>query len=128
MLKYPDLSTGEYKQMISQSYLEEDKAFLFGIEHFRKSLAKRYKEQTHDPIVIDLIKQINPISVLDYGAGKCKIANVLAQYMSVSVFDINREQLKARAHENVTVVEDIEKTQDSFDLVNFNLFLCCYNN
>lgn len=128
MLKYPDLSTGEYKQMISQSYLEEDKAFLFGIEHFRKSLAKRYKEQTHDPIVIDLIKQINPISVLDYGAGKCKIANVLAQYMSVSVFDINREQLKARAHENVTVVEDIEKTQDSFDLVNCNLVLCCTNN
>ncbi|HDR1570058.1 TPA: hypothetical protein QB444_002130, partial [Pasteurella multocida] len=78
MLKYPSLSVSEYKQMVSQSYLEQNSAFLFGIEHFHKLLAKRYKEQTHDPIVVDLIKSFNPNSILDYGAGKCKIANILS--------------------------------------------------
>ena len=93
MLKYPNLSILEYKHMITRSYLEKDRVFLFGIEQFHKILDKRYKEQTHDQIVIGLVKYLNPGAILDYGAGKCKIANVLSQYMNVDVFDVNLEQL-----------------------------------
>lgn len=125
MLKYHNLSVSEYKQMISQSYLEKDRAFLFGIEQFYKILDKRYKEQTHDQIIIDLVRSLNPSAILDYGAGKCKIANVLSKYINVDVFDINIEQLKLRADSKVNIIEDIEEVNKKFDLITCNLVLCC---
>ncbi|HHT7686755.1 TIGR00725 family protein [Pasteurella multocida] len=128
MLKYPSLSVSEYKQMVSQSYLEQNSAFLFGIEHFHKLLAKRYKEQTHDPIVVDLIKSFNPNSILDYGAGKCKIANILSNDMNIDVFDVNIEKLKLRANNKINIIENIEKVDKKFDVINCNLVLCCIDN
>lgn len=125
MLKYPDISIAEYKQMISLSYMNKAKEINFGMENFIKLVQHRYKEQLHDSYVINEIKEAKPNTLLDYGAGKCKIANYFREKISVSVFDIDYKTIHSRASKNVRIVEDINKDNEKYDLVNCNLVLCC---
>ncbi|MGP1580167.1 MAG: glycosyltransferase [Wolinella sp.] len=124
MLKFSNLNALEFKILIKRTY-QGDHNFNFGIENFLPLLSETYKEQTHDPIIIELIRQLRPDRLLDYGAGKCKIANALSCEMEVFVFDVNAEQVKERANKSLKIVENIKNINEKFNLINCNLVLCC---
>lgn len=129
LLRYPFLSDEDFKQLI-QRYYQGDSLYLDdGCELFKKVVDKRYKEDLHDGKIINLVKQYHPEKILDYGAGKCKIANTLSENYDVSVFDIDLDTVAKRANPSVTVyklVEDIPSAD--YDLVISNLVLCCIDN
>ncbi len=129
LLRYPFLSDEDFKQLI-QRYYQGDSLYLDdGCELFKKVVDKRYKEDLHDGKIINLVKQYHPEKILDYGAGKCKIANTLSENYDVSVFDIDLDTVIKRANPSVTVyklVEDIPSAD--YDLVISNLVLCCIDN
>lgn len=129
LLRYPFLSDEDFKQLI-QRYYQGDTLYLDdGCELFKKVVDKRYKEDLHDGKIINLVKQYHPEKILDYGAGKCKIANTLSENYDVSVFDIDLDTVIKRANPSVTVyklVEDIPSAD--YELVISNLVLCCIDN
>ena len=125
MLRYPELSMAEYKEMISKSYLGQSKEIDFGIEAFEKLLKRRYKEQVHDPVIYKIIEDTKPKDFLDYGAGKCKIANRICKAIDSYVYDVDLETIENRADKSVHIVKDIEKLDRQFDFVNCNKVLCC---
>lgn len=125
MIMFSNLDKYEFKVMISKSYQEKDKSFNFGLEVFKELIRNKRKEQTHDPVILDLINKHQPGSVLDYGAGKCKIANSIADKFNTFVFDIDGKTVKERASNKITVIEDINKVDKIFDLINCNKVLCC---
>lgn len=128
MLKYDFLSSLEFKQLIHLSYQNKENDFNFGIENFKRLFNSQNKEQNHDVIILNLIRKFSPASMLDYGAGKCKIANHLSDELSVSVFDINQLQLLERARSNIEIIDNIDALNKKFDLISCNLVLCCTNN
>lgn len=125
MLRYPFLSMAEYKQMISMSYMNDSEGFNFGLETFKRLVEKRYKEQIHDPIIVSLIKDKNPKTLLDYGAGKCRIANAFSNKIDTYVYDIDIDTMEKRANKDVHIIKDIEAVNKTFDFINCNLVLCC---
>lgn len=129
LIRYYFLSTEEFKQIITKSYEGEATAINAGLDTFKKLIGTRYKEDLHDNKVIDIIKAHSPQKILDYGAGKCKIANRLGSAYDVSVFDIDTETMKIRADKDVRILNSIDPIADNcFDLINSNLVLCCVNN
>lgn len=125
MLKFAFLDEMQFKEMVASTYQNKGKHFNFGIEHFKQLFLQRTKEDIHDSHIIDLIKQFNPVTYLDYGAGKCKIANQLSHKIQTSVFDVDKETIVKRANANIQIIDDIEHCQKSFELINCNLVLCC---
>jgi uncharacterized protein (TIGR00725 family) len=123
MLRYPELTIPEYKRVVSLSHLGEDGPLCFGIEAFERLIEKRGKERIHDPLVLSLAQTLKPASVLDYGAGKCKIVNALPS-PEKAAFDIDLPTLKASAGKDVRIVEDIDLERREYDLVLCNLVLC----
>jgi glycosyltransferase involved in cell wall biosynthesis len=89
MLCYPRLSIPEYKQVIALSHLGQDETLCQGISNFKKLIELRSKEAIHDPLVLQLANSYHPSSVLDYGAGKCKIINALSASKKAA-FDIDQ--------------------------------------
>ena len=128
MLKYPRLSLAEFKQIVSMSHQNKTNAISFGSKNLEILLEQRTKEKIHDGIIVSLIKEFMPTSMLDYGAGKCKIPNQFSNTIKTSVFDIDIATLRERADNNVRIIEDIENDLSKYDLVNSNLVLCCTNN
>ncbi|MCQ2347852.1 MAG: NAD-dependent epimerase/dehydratase family protein [Paludibacteraceae bacterium] len=124
--RYYFLSNLEFKEIISHSYNHTADAINAGLEIFRKMLIPTYKEQIHDPSIIQAIKQLQPKHILDYGAGKCKIANQLASTTcSVDVFDINTSILRERANQFVHIIEKASDIPlNAYDLINCNQVLC----
>lgn len=125
MIKYSFLNKHQFKILISKSYQEKRKPFNFGLDVFKELIDDKKKEQIHDPIVLDLIHKHHPSSVLDYGAGKCKIANAISGKYNTFVFDIDKGTLHSRANDKITIIEDVEKVYRTFDLINCNKVLCC---
>lgn len=126
LLRYPFLNEEEFKQLIQLFYHGKTKAIDSGIENFEKLISVRYKETLHDGNVCELINKYNPRHILDYGAGKCKIANSLSGKYNFSVFDIDTNTLKTRADENVEVFENFEEIpDDSYEMIINSLVLCC---
>ena len=126
MLRYPFLSEEEFKQLIQRSYNGSTQYIDDGEERLRKLVERRYKEDLHDRKVLDLIRRERPRRLLDYGAGKCKIANALAGNCDVSVYDIDKDTMTDRAAPWVRVIFDrAELTRGQYDLVTCNLVLCC---
>ena len=125
MIKYSNLDKHQFRILISKSYQEKKKPFNFALAAFKDLIDGKKKEQIHDPIVLDLIHKHHPSSVLDYGAGKCKIANVISGKYNTFVFDIDKDTLHDRANNKVTIIDDIEKVNRTFDLINCNKVLCC---
>ncbi len=125
MLRYTNLSKPEFRQMISMTYLGEDAGLNYGIASFERLIEKRYKEQEHDPIAFRIIKETNPRTFLDYGAGKCKIANNLPDSIERSVYDIDKKTLRERAKAGIRIIENIDSLSEKFDFINCNLVLCC---
>lgn len=129
MLRYPFLSEGEFKQLIQRSYNGLTQYLDDGQDQLRKLVEGRYKEALHDGRVLELIISEAPHKVLDYGAGKCKIANALSANFDVSVYDIDKDTMMDRAAPGMRVIFDrTELTCGLYDLVTCNLVLCCVPN
>ena len=124
-IEYASLSESDFRVIISRSHHLDAEALNFNLPVFAELARNRHKEQIHDPLVIELIEKHHPSSLLDYGAGKCKIANALSSGMDVFVFDVDLKTLRERANNNITIIDDIEKVYRQFDLINCNKVLCC---
>lgn len=126
MLRYPFLSENEFKLLIARSYQNKTKYLDDGQDLFEALVRRRYKEELHDTALLQRLSEYSFDTVLDYGAGKCKIANALADNRKVDVFDIDLETLHKRASPQVNIIENAEDiASDSYDLVLNNLVLCC---
>ena len=104
MLRYPFLGEEEFKQLIQRSYNGLTKYIDDGNEQFRRLVERRYKEDLHDQKVLELIRAEKPCKMLDYGAGKCRIANILAEDCDVSVYDIDMATVTARAASGMKIL------------------------
>lgn len=126
IFRYYFLTDLEFKEIIARSYNHSADAINSGLDKFQQMLIPTYKEQIHDPKIIQTIKQLRPKYMLDYGAGKCKIANQLVDTVdNVDVFDINTSILKKRAVSNIHIIEnENDILQNAYDLVNCNQVLC----
>ena len=101
----------------------------FGISSFELLLENRGKEAIMDNKIISLIQKYKPKTLLDYGAGKCKITNSISQYIKCSVFDIDQEILK-RSDSRTKIIENIDdiiNTKEKFDMIICCLVLCNVN-
>lgn len=128
MIRYSYLDKHQFKILIAKSYYEQDKPFNYSLDVFNELTKNRKKEQIHDVLILDLIKKHNPGTILDYGAGKCKIANSLAGDFNTFVYDIDKETINKRAGDKVIIIDDIGKVNKTFDLINCNKVLCCTDN
>jgi len=128
MIRFSSLDKHQFRVLISKSYQEKNKSFNYALDVFNELISNKRKEQTHDPIILDLINKHHPGSVLDYGAGKCKIANSIADKFNTFVFDVDGKTLNERASDKVTIIDNIDKVDRTFDLINCNKVLCCTDN
>ena len=129
MLRYPFLGDEEFKQLIQRSYNGLAQYIDDGKEQLRQLVERRYKEDLHDQKVLELIKAEMPCKILDYGAGKCRIANILVEDCDVSVYDIDIATVAARATSGIKILSHRAKLQtEKYDLVTCNLVLCCVSN
>ncbi len=129
MLRYPFLNEDEFKQIIQRSYQNDTKYIDDGRDLFKAVVKQRYKENLHDDIILELADGYSPQNILDYGAGKCKLANKLAKKYNVDVFDIDIDTIKKRADKLVNILEKAENiSKSSYDLILNNLVLCCVEN
>ena len=124
MVKYPNLTENEFTELIEMDYMNEDQTVLFGLDNFKKLIDKREKEAIHDGIIIQKIKSYSPKTILDYGAGKCKIMNQLQDEAECYVFDVDLKTLHSRASDGVNIIDKIESFNKKVDLVVSNLVLC----
>lgn len=125
MINFSNLSSHDFRILISRSYIDSYKAFNYSLPVFKDLIKGRTKEEIHDPMVINLIEKHHPSSLLDYGSGKCKIANHFSNKVHCSVFDIDFETIIKRANDNVEIIKDIEACDKQFDLIDCNKVLCC---
>lgn len=129
MLRYPFLNTDEFKQLVWRSYNGLTQYIDDGKIQLLKLVDRRYKEDLHDSIVLKIIQCEQPQTILDYGAGKCKIANTLSTNFDVSAYDIDKETVISRAYPNVKIISQRTELKDKkYDLVVCNLVLCCVPN
>lgn len=126
MLRYPFLSKDEFKLLIARSYQHKTEYLDDGQDLFEALVRCRYKEELHDVALLQRLGEYSFDTVLDYGAGKCKIANALANKRKVDVFDIDLDTLHKRASSQVNIIESADNiAADKYDLVLSNLVLCC---
>lgn len=131
MIKYDNISEQDFKELITDSYSSKVRNDILssGIESLDLLLKSRSKEEIHDEIIYKLINDIKPKKILDYGAGKCKIANQLSTHYSISVYDIDQDTLQKRSNNRVNIVQDIKQEKDQvYNLINSNLVLCSIDN
>jgi hypothetical protein len=130
MLRYSFLNEEEFLNLIALHYADKKaKAIDCGWENFELLLHKRQKEAIHDTYIFKLLCLPTKQRILDYGAGKCKIANYLACNNDVTVYDIDKDLLHKRAASNVRIADTADSlVRDSFDIVLNNRVLCCTNN
>ncbi len=125
LIRYHFVTEGQFKEIIYLSYQGKDQHINFQFEHFLQLIESRTKEEIHDPIILQWVQQLAPKTLLDYGAGKCKIANELASSMEVSVYDVNQTILQERASKSCKL---LYKVSGTFDVVISNLVLCVVDN
>lgn len=129
MLRYPFLSEEEFKLLVCRSYQNNTDYLDYGKDAFEKLVKRRYKEELHDTALLQLLEEYPFNSVLDYGAGKCKILNALSNRRKVYAYDTDLEMLHRYAYPQVNVMErQCDIFANEYDLVLNNLVLCCVNN
>ena len=126
VFRYYFLNEMEFKELISRSYEGTADTINSGLDVYRQMFETVYKENIHDGKVISTIENLKPKMILDYGAGKCKIANQLYKDgYKVDVYDINIPQMYERAITGVRVLENTSQIQNGiYDVVNCNQVLC----
>jgi len=122
MFKYYNTTNEEFNEIINLSYKNLDMGYNFGIDSFRLLLENRGKEAIMDGKIISLIQKYKPKTLLDYGAGKCKITNSISQYIKCSVFDIDLKIIKERHDSRTRIIENID---DVIDKEKFEMVICC---
>ena len=122
MFKFYDSTNEQFGEIINLSYKNLDMGYNFGIESFKIMLEKRGKEAIMDGKIISLIEKYKPKTLLDYGAGKCKITNSISQYVKCSVFDIDLNIIKERHDSRTRIIENID---DIIDKEKFDMVICC---
>ena len=129
MFKFYNSTNEQFVEIINLSYKNLDMGYNFGIEFFKILLEKRGKEAIMDDKILSLIKKYKPKTLLDYGAGKCKITNSISQYVKCSVFDIDLNIIKKRCDSRTIIIENTNKIIDKekFDMVICCLVLCNVN-
>ncbi len=126
VFRYYFLNDTDFKELISRSYEGTADTINSGLNIYRRMFETVYKENIHDGKIVSTIKSLHPTKVLDYGAGKCKIANQLCiEGFNVDVYDINIPQMLERANNGVRVLENTTQIQNkTYDVVNCNQVLC----
>lgn len=122
MFKYYNTTNEEFNEIINLSYKNLDMGYNFGINSFKLLLENRGKEAIMDGKILSLIQQYKPKTLLDYGAGKCKITNSISQYIKCSVFDIDLKIIKERHDSRTRIIENIE---DIINKEKFDMVICC---
>ena len=75
MFKFYNATNEEFGEIINLSNKNLDMGYNFGIDSFKLLLENRGKEAIMDSKVLTLIEKYKQKTLLDYGAGKCKIRN-----------------------------------------------------
>ena len=130
MFKFYNATNEEFGEIINLSYKNLDMGYNFGINSFRLLLENRGKEAILDFDILNLILKYKPKTLLDYGAGKCKITNSISQYIKCSVFDIDLDTLKKRCDSKARIIENIDEIiskKEKFEMIICNLVLCNVN-
>ena len=130
MCKFYNATNEEFGEIINLSYKNLDMGYNFGINSFRLLLENRGKEAILDFDILNLILKYKPKTLLDYGAGKCKITNSISQYIKCSVFDIDLDTLKKRCDSKARIIENIDEIiskKEKFEMIICNLVLCNVN-
>jgi glycosyltransferase involved in cell wall biosynthesis/2-polyprenyl-3-methyl-5-hydroxy-6-metoxy-1,4-benzoquinol methylase len=129
MLRYSFLTDDEFSNLIKLHYDSKMAiAIDSGYENFKFIVFKRKKEHIHDEPVLNLFRSETKQKILDYGAGKCKIANSLADNNEVIVYDPDEDTVRKRAGSKVQILDKNSLISNSFDIILNNLVLCCTNN
>lgn len=126
VFRYYFLNDTDFKELISRSYEKTADDINSGLDVYKQMFETVYKEDIHDGKVISTIKSFNPQKILDYGAGKCKIANQLYKDgYNVDVYDINIHLMHKRAFKGIRIFEDTSQIQNgTYDVINCNQVLC----
>jgi len=130
MLRYYFLTEDEFKCLITEHYnVKKAGAIDYGYENFELLVQKRTKEIIHDTEIIELLKHERNFKILDFGAGKCKLANVLSRDHDVTAYDIDAETLKNYGGKHLKITDNLDSLEpNSFDIVLNNLVLCVTSN
>ena len=130
LVRYPFLEEASFKELVNLSWQSRADAVNAELDLFKRIVdGPTWKEDILDPILLRTIRAKKPVTFLDYGAGKCKIANELAGEMNVFVYDIDRSTLHERASSQITIIDDLSKVHDGFyDLINISIVLCWLDN
>lgn len=129
LFHYNHLSDDDFKKIIYRWY--ENKSIRniidFNYLNLFKLVNQRSKEEIHDVITINFVKKYEFKSILDYGAGKCRIANQLMKETGkdVFVFDVDLKTLNKNMEDKNKIITNINLNKNKFDIVICNLVLCC---
>ena len=132
LYKYGDLDANQFSKLLYINYHCNNEGIYYQYENYLWISKFHTKEEIHDSIVLDLIKQKNWDKLLDYGAGKCKIANKLHQSYpnkQIFVFDIDNDLINQRKDKNIFnfSLNNSLMSSNKFDLILLNKVLCCTN-
>ena len=131
LINYGHLLNDDFKKMINSWWANEYHREIIDFNYLNLSLLikKRSKEDLHDQIVVDFVSNYSFVNVLDYGAGKCKIANQIQQTsgQNIYVFDIDLNSINQNIENKSRIISNINLNNSKFDIIICNLVLCCVN-
>lgn len=129
LIEYSALSDDDFKKLIRNWWanVELRDGIDFKYASLDKLVQKRSKELIHDPMIVDLVVRHRSKQILDYGAGKCRIANNLRSQFGkdVYVFDVDLNSLKQNTKDHSKIITNVRTNKLKFDTIVCNLVLCC---
>ena len=116
----------DLKRLMRESWEIEDIPEMFGFEHFLRALDPRSKEEILDPLLVKLALEECPDRVLDYGCGKGRIAESLAERgVSVVAYDPDPAVIeRCRSYGSSVDYVDRPPSQGECDVAICSLVLC----
>lgn len=123
--RYPGMSGSRFKQLIDNDNAGLASVEFDGWERMLWAVTPRKKERILDDLVIDLIEDLRPKQVLDFGAGKCKLARRISEKsIAVHVHDKDANTLDERRGDLLRYQPEEHSLHGTFDLVLLNIVLC----
>ncbi|MBQ5492906.1 MAG: glycosyltransferase, partial [Mycoplasmataceae bacterium] len=130
LYKYSNLNENDFCKLLYINYHLDNQGIYYQYENYLWLSKFHTKEDIHDEIIYDLVAHKTWNKLLDYGAGKCKIANKLVevfQNKEIHVFDTNEQILNERKDKNIVKINltHDNKLKEKYDIVLLNEVLCC---
>jgi len=130
MYKYPQMNDDIFKSLskiINRGQIPKE---IEGWEHFWYAIFPRKKEEILDLKILEIIKNISPKSLLDYGAGKCKTASMIrnATGTDVYVYDTDIPTIEKYGQSFPKYITNNKRFDNKFDVVILNIVLCIIDN